>query len=596
MKKIITILYAAFLLGSFNQLNGQGLLINESFELAGLQCFPVFGDTISYYYLPSIGALAKNERNLPEFSYLRYVTTKESTASDKGITEAEGGAILHFLATYTTPEKQIKKAEKELKRKVNEAAILKGPVIFKDAKYTIISSILGDSGENENKVITTGEAPIFQNSKLAFSFELDAKDSKLLLESFKMSTPDISIIFEFTFEGLSDDFYGEVKVEWDEMMKSNDFGIGGFVKFIGADIKASFEKMRKNNTIEVVTIGKNEHLESLMEAAYNRLLNLVFEPAKQQEIQKDEKSGIFDAIGQLAKSVGGALNKKGSDKEGDKDDGNDNGGGLEFGLNATYKFKEFDFKGTSIMKFSGRESIERKHFITFNIGDIYRKYGNNEMIFKKVSLYDPAFLQRDVYVGIDGSLQSEFNQLVNNVTVTLKKDHSDGSETLEQLSVNKKTLEADSRFILSYLNNEDEDLEAWQKYKYQTHWQFVGGAEYVSDWLESSAGMINLYVPYKRKAIDLFGGFNNEICDDVRAISVQVGYPFFEEEKSEMLNILSSDNNPKIEVTLPLNVVDINYAIKAYKNDGTTIEKIDTAQTSIIFIDDVCREQILEKE
>jgi len=193
-------------------------------------------------------------------------------------------------------------------------------------------------------------------------------------------------------------------------------------------------------------------------------------------------------------------------------------------------------------------------------------------------------------VGVDGSLQNEFDRLVNNVTVTLKKEHQDGSETVEELSVNKRTLNKDSRFILSYLNNKDTDLDAWRKYHYQTNWQFVGGAEYKSDWIESSAGMINLFVPYKRKNIDLFGSISdNEDCKDIRAVSVKVEYPFFNETKTEALNIAAGEQNPSLEITLPQNIVNINYTLTAFKNDGETIEASNKKTTSIIFIDDVCK-------
>jgi len=547
----------------------QRVLVDEGIQVAGLQCFPVYGDSISYYYLPSVGALGVSESGLPEFSYLRYVIEKETENSDKGITDADGGAILHFLAKYTTPEEQIKKAEQELKQKVNNEIILKGPVIFKDARYTIVSSILTKSGKKQNKVITTGDAPIFQNSKLAFSFELEPKDSKLLLESFKMATPDISLIFEFTFSGLSEDFNGEVKVKWDEFQSSHTFGAGGSIYFIGADIEVGFEKLRKNNAIDVVTIGSNEHLEALMNTAYEKLLKLVFEPVKPESIPDGQKGDMGDALEAL-----GSTNSTG------------------FGINVSYQMKQLNFKGTSTLTFKGRQNVERKHFITFNIGDLYSKYGDNEKMFKDVSLYDPTFLQRDVYVGVDGSLQKEFDKMVNNVTVTMKKKHQDGSETLKELSVNKKTLDSDSRFIVSYLNHDDVDLDEWRKYTYQEHWQFVGGGEYKSEWKESGAGMINLFVPYKRKNFDLLGDLESASCESVRAFSIEIQYPFFGEAKSERKNIVKDErsNIQSFEITLPQNSTEISYSITAYKKDGTTINKKEETETGIIFIDDICKE------
>ena len=64
------------------------------------------------------------------------------------INEAGGGGILHFLATYDTPEIQIQNAQEALREKLgNDEIFLKGPVIFEQGRYALISSVLRPGGE-----------------------------------------------------------------------------------------------------------------------------------------------------------------------------------------------------------------------------------------------------------------------------------------------------------------------------------------------------------------------------------------------------------------------------------------------------------------
>ncbi len=554
-------------------LNAQQILVDEMVEAASLNCFPVLGDSMTYYYLPAVGQLGEKENGWPEFSYLRYVLEKNSPISDKAIVKADGGAILHFLAEYTTSDQQIKKAESALKMKLNREIKLAGPVLFKEARYTIVSSIL-NKGKKERRVITTGDAPIFQNSKLAFSFELTPTDSKILLESFKMATPDISLIFEFSFAGLSHDFEGDITVNWDEFRSSRQFGASGSAYFVSAEIEAGFETLRKQHTIDVNIVGSNQYLEQVLNTAYNKLLTLVFEPVKPESIPRNQRGGLGGAIGELL-GPSGALSS---------------GNTIGFGLNASYRMKQLNLSGKSKLTFKGRETTQRKHYITFNIGDLYKRYGQNEQIFKDVSMEDITFLQRDVYVGIDGSLSSEFKKLINSVTVTLRKTHEDGTTTLKEINVNKETLAPEARFVLSYLNHQDKNLTDWRYYEYQTHWQFVGGGAFVSEWKTSSAAMINLYVPYKRKKIELLGSIETAACDSIRALSVKISYPFFGKIKttSHTIKLLDQLNDKYFEITLPENEINIDCTITAFKINGALKNEQKKLKSAIIFVDDIC--------
>jgi hypothetical protein len=574
LKKIQILIILIFICSAFSF--AQQVVIDSGIQVEGLWCFPLFNEEHSYYYLPSRSRLALNKDSLPEFSFMRYMVEKpNSNASSNTIMEADGGGILHFLVTYDTPKDQIEIAQKALRKQLkNEKIILKGPVIFEGGRYALISSILLPGGEKETKLIGTGEAPVLENSKIAFSFEVDPMHSKLLLESFKMATPDISLIFELSFSGLTESYEAELEIDWEEVSKSKSFGAGGSLYFVSADIEVGFDELRKNHGIKLTTVGDNERMESLLNTVYNKLLELMFQKVELEKVPKEKRGG-------LEKTLASVLGEKG--KAGSR---NTTG----FGFGVSYRMKQLHTSGKARLTFNGRSTVHRNHFIAFNIGDLYQKHGQDERIFKDVPLWDPAFQQREVYVGIDGNLAGEFDRMVNNVTVTLKKQHENGTQTTKQLLVNKKVFyDSLGNLILRYLNHKDMDRLNWLNYQYQANWQFTGGGSLISDWKEESSSMINLYTPFRRQSIGFEGDLEMLKNEGVRAISIQITYPFFNEEKRERILIRPGDNlsDKNLEITLPSELEEVDYRITWIKSDGTKLSMHGKDSYGLIFIDEM---------
>ena len=141
MKEWMTIV---IVLGLFITGYSQPVVVGGFVEAEGLICFPVYGDSTQYRYLPSRGRLATTENDLPEFSFLQYaVENTDAPVSGSSITEANGGGLIHFLVLYDTPEDQVRKAERELKRKLKrQDLLLSGPVEINAGKFMLISSLL----------------------------------------------------------------------------------------------------------------------------------------------------------------------------------------------------------------------------------------------------------------------------------------------------------------------------------------------------------------------------------------------------------------------------------------------------------------------
>lgn len=562
---------------TYSQLQGQMLAIDQGTQIDGIWCFPLLQDENAYKYLPNMGGLGTNEAGKPEFSFLRYVINTESESSDNPISQADGGAILHFLISYYTDPHKLDRLEDKLKAKTqNELAHLSGPIIFEAGTYFLISSILNpQSGKEEKKLMVSGNAPVLEGSKLAFSFDLNPEDSKLLLESFKMATPDISITFDLQFSGLSEAYNAQLKVNWDDISKSENMKVSVGIPFFKSEVEKTVDDLFKSSSVEMITNGEDERMDELMEMAYEKITKLIFQPLTPFDLSDPETVGKLkemlgdDGMGMLQ----GLLNHA-------------TGGVSGIGGSVGYKKRELRNRGTSQIDFKKRQRREMHHFITFNIGDLYKKYGKNERYFKTVNLMDPDFMQREVYIGVDGGLIKEFDKMVDNVSVTMRKKHQDGTETIDQKLVDQKAA-TENRQTIVYPYLKDVNRTQWLTYDFQTQWYFKGGGTYKSEWSENSSPMINLFAPYQHKTILLEGDLKKIEERGYRAVVVKLKYGFFEETKEPQMVIRTTDDlsEKSFEITLPTGVEEYEYSLN-WIGGSEPLEYTSKDSFGIIFLDE----------
>ena len=576
MKKItqyITVLLLSIM--QVGSLRAQQIMIDRGVKAGDLWCFPLLTDTLVYQYLPSDARLGTDDSGQPQFSFLRYVNNaKDTTAGNNSITKAGGGAILNFLVLYDTPQKKVNEAKQKLKEILhNDDVVLRGPLIFSGGRYALISSIINSNGKEETKLLATGNAPVLEGSRIALSFELDPKASKTLLESFQMATPDISIVFDMTFNGITDAYQAELVVNWEDVKKAESMSAGATVYFVSADVERSIEELKRNNAIKLTTVGSDAHMEALLNNVYQRLVELLFQPIDPERVANNAQSGLMDMIGSLIKPNASLGSRK----------------LFGFGLNAAYKLRDFKSTGKSVMNFNSRMNVERHHLIAFNIGDFYKKYGNNPKFFKSVSLEDPDFQQREIFVSVDGTLLPEFDKLINNITVTLKKTHENGDVTLKEMNITKKNLNDNQMTPLIYGSISDKDRLNWLNYEYKTNFQFQGGKSYETPWTKQNAGMINVFAPYERRTVQLDGDVDALKAAKVRAITVQLDYPFFNDSRRPMLTMKPSEplGEKKFDITLPTNVYEYNYEINWILGDGSTKSANGKNKSGYLFIDNI---------
>lgn len=568
MKRLIKLL--TFLCFLASNVSASQILLDGGVKINGLWCFPSLQDTSVYYYLPNEAKLSLQPNGLPAFSMLRYVeNTAGETSSNKVISKAAGGAIVHFLLSYGVQEQQRKSAERGLQQQLgDDEVVIKGPIVFSQAKYALVSSILTKGKET---LITAGDAPVLEGGQLAFSFHLSPADSKLFLESFKTATPDLSLIFDFTFSGLSQAYNAEMEIEWSKLYSYEKMKSKGGYWIFKYEAERVVEELFQENAIRLHTTGEDKMMDGLIELAHEKATSLLFSPIdiRQYRTQNNQiLEGIIDAFDHVADRFGLGLF----------------GGGFE----AAYTYQEVRQEGISKFSFNKRTALDRHHFITFNIGDLFKKYGENPKIFKTVNLADPDFEQREVYIGLDGQLNAAFKHMVNNVTVVLKKEHEDGTHTLAQQLVRKDSLGSIQPLKFVYGNRNDTERSQWLNYQYKTIWHFQGGGQMETDWETSAAAMISLFVPYEHRTIYLDGDLKSVWEKDVQAIVVSIEHPFFDQKKIQRQILRKGEalGSKNFQLTLAAGQYSCDYEITWISRTGNKSKKgID--KFGVILIDEI---------
>jgi hypothetical protein len=539
----------------------------------GLWTFPIVGKPEHWVYIPAEARIAQDSNGRPEFSFLRFSRVdNQAEAEDTSITEADGGAILTFLIEYHTPSNLIARAQDNLRQELdNENIEIRGPIVFQSGRYTLVSSILNEKGNTEQVTLMTGAAPVLEGNKLALSFELDKNRAALLMESFQMATPDISLVFDLEFSGLTDAYDAQVNVDWSKMRESNSFKGGGQVLWLQADIGVELDRLSQNASINMVSSGESASMEALTTRVYEKLLEILFEPIKPEKAPADAKSGLFDSLGKLAKE---ALKSKADIPT------------SYYSAHLGYQLKKMRIEGTTQLDFNHRQAVNRHAYVASNIGNLFDQFGNNEDFFRVVQLDCSVFCQRNIAVALDGDLTADFENMVNSVTVTMRKEHENGEVTLRELVVTPQNLANVGASQLAYGLNGDTDQDQWMEYEFRTRWSFKGGGNFESEFVTTDEAMIVVFAPYQRQSVQVIDAGADLQGLGVRAVVVGISYPFFGRTRTEQQVIrVGNPESVQFDITLPENVFEYEFNMTWMMENGDRPSITVSDDTGLVFLD-----------
>ncbi|WP_044398127.1 hypothetical protein [Lacinutrix sp. Hel_I_90] len=267
----------ALVMCAINVSYGQQINLDKVVRAGELTLFQELRNPKSWYYIIDKPSIAKDENGIPKFSFLRYVDNVRSGSDEAELREGDGGGIVHALIELGVTKDQIKDAQRELKTLVPEG-VIKGPVIYNDGTIAIISSFAKADGELTKQVLGIGKAPILDGQRAAVSIQLTKQGAKILWESFKTPTPDMSISFEMNLSGYRSPKRALIEADFEQVYKHKSFEAGISAPVLAAEIKLAFDDLVKKGDIKVTQIGSDEDLQKIMESAYNKILAMMFDP------------------------------------------------------------------------------------------------------------------------------------------------------------------------------------------------------------------------------------------------------------------------------------------------------------------------------
>ena len=455
--------------------SAQNIELDHPVRCGSLQCFPVADKAHEYLYLPSKPRIAFGENGKHEFSFTRYVLPTATESGTGGLLDAEGGGIVHFLVDYAVTPEELAAALAGLKE-VDRDAQIRGPVVFDEGSFALVSSFaVDDEKPNEltRHVVGVGRAPLIEGLKAAVSIHLTKTGAQILWRSFQMQTPDVSLVFEMSFSGLRDPADATITADWKKLSDQADVTLGAKVGYMGIgagfDYGNFWQAAKDSGAINIEYRGDPTQLQTIIDRAYARLHEMMFEPIEIVQPEAGKEDDLFDTMSAVTQAAAAA------------------GGGSyaapwEVKLNGGYRRRKLSQTGTYTFNFKQRGEGKITTAMAGNVGNLFALYGKDTSIFNTVNVGGPEFRIREISVALDARDEEEFEKYINHVTLKVRKTHGSGEQSTDELVIKRSNFEAGRPMKVNYGWDREASVEAWLDYQYKTDWSFVGGAKYSQDW------------------------------------------------------------------------------------------------------------------
>ncbi len=124
---------------------------------------------------------------------------------------------------------------------------------------------------------------------------LTQQGSRILWQSFHTPTPDISFSFEMEMDGYRSPQQGVIEANFEQIYEHEAFNVGLASTYLSGEIKGTFEDLTRTGAIKVTQVGDDSKIEELLDIAYRKLTEAMFEPV----------SSNSPSLSSLASAAGG---------------------------------------------------------------------------------------------------------------------------------------------------------------------------------------------------------------------------------------------------------------------------------------------------
>ncbi len=594
----------------------QDILLDRTVRAGELILFQSVSKPNEYFYLSDKPKLATSkETGKPEFSFLRYVENAKGTDGPKD--EGEGGGIVHCVIEMGVTPQQISTARQDLQR-VNPNGTIIGPAVYSGGTIALISSVNDPATGFAKKVLGLGKAPILDGQKAAVSINLTKLGAKILWESFKTPTPDMSFSFEMELKGYKSPKRAIVEANFDQIYQHQNFAAAAITRqgsaILAGEINATFEDLQKTGAIKVTTMNPDENMEKAVEDAYGKLTRMMFDPTgsgsstpaapnlpgtqptslldrAQTLLNEGRRDALEDFLafeGQerqilaqqrqrestgsgTGSTGGGAGTTESRDSHHEGVDRPPSVDGYEAPPERFPYTRERPTMPTTaaVFSYTMRQVRQRGTFRIdlnkYTMDNLSLRFDQNvgaikcDDCFRQVNLDDPLYKQREVYAIVDGYNAEDFQKYINYVAVSFRKKHENGEYTNYDLNIDRaKFNQQGNNFSFLYGWKGDNNRLKWRDFEYKTVWNFFGGATIESPWQKSDVASVPLSPPYQRRVIDIEMDPTVVEKEGIRSAEVKITYKVEGKDmvKQVRLNPKAGLLTAQVEVLLPASYIN----------------------------------------
>ena len=210
---------------------------------------------------------------------------------------------------------------------------------------------------------------------------------------------------------------------------------------------------------------------------------------------------------------------------------------MKIGIHGGYKIRKIQRDASYKISFNRMMPGEITTPMATNIGNLQKRYGNNDKVFRTVVLDGQAevYRRREVVVAVDGLTDEDFTKYINSVSFTMRKIHGSGKQTIREVVITRGKHVAGEQLVVDYPWLDDPNVDAWQKFDFDVVWNFQGGAKHIVSDTQSDPVVI-LVPPYQYRRVE-FEADEDILPSDVRRVTIRTKHKFFGKEVRETINL-----------------------------------------------------------
>jgi len=444
--------------------------------------------------------------------------------------------------------------------------ILKGPVELEagENSFGVVSASLTD--DKAAKLITSGRAPVFPGGLVAVGTKMDKYTAQLMATTLQKtkSIADLSLRMDLKFKLLAPSVRGKITFDWEKLEtlsqtfkdeatveKSGKWSFSWGILGPKADYRRSIDKITRN---QVDSLKK-----SLIES---KVVKIEIENYRENNAVADKLIEHFTEL--FVNSITDRSSEPPTAPSGTSPSNEpikDQDIRHSYSINKSKLESKFA-KKTEVYDLSLRTAISYPIQLVGNLADWYNGVKDNPNCVASVNLADPFFQHRDVRFILDLEAEQMFNQEVNYVTVSVRKNRSNGEPFNDDITIDKEYLKkSGTQASVTYARSGDNSTDL---YEYKMQWSLKGNIIYPENpaWTRGEWQGVTLGAPVTPRTIEFEGDIEQLKQMQIARATLQVRYKKFGQEIESDIPITVSQNTPLVSKVF---LIDRNTQGYAYR-------------------------------